>query len=168
MTTPENTPDAEGTPGGRGDDVYQPPATGGADRPDDPLDPDNALDTRATEEAGEPGYSPPERLRAADRHGTTGREAREGAPIDERLAEERPDTAPPDPADDGVGDRPGAEGEPVDDEAGARRAGRLVRPEDGTAGGTTATDVGPDDGTAPAEEAAVHRDTAVDAPEEDV
>ncbi|MEU8539889.1 DUF5709 domain-containing protein [Streptomyces sp. NPDC048717] len=151
----ENTPSAEAF----GDDVYQPAGSDSANRPSGPYDPGNALDTDPTEDLAEPGYSPPERPRGVARHGTTAREQRERASLDDRLAEERPD----DPGDawlgDGMGDLPGGEGEPLDEESGARRAGRLAwRSDDGV----SAVDVGTDDGTAPAEEAAMHRDTGID------
>ncbi|MFD8014029.1 DUF5709 domain-containing protein, partial [Streptomyces sp. NPDC059762] len=68
---------------------------------------------------------------------------------------------------DGIGDLPEGAGEPVDEEAGAGRAGRLApyaaRP--GHMDRAVARDVGRDDGTAPAEEAAMHVDTAVDGAE---
>jgi hypothetical protein len=44
----------------------------------------------------ERGMDPPEHWSAAQRRGTTPREQREPAPLDERLAEERPDI-PPEP-----------------------------------------------------------------------
>ncbi|MFI8827636.1 DUF5709 domain-containing protein [Streptomyces sp. NPDC053431] len=168
---PENTsqapapePAAPSDGEGRGDEVYQPAGSDAANRPSGPYDPENALPAETTEDPEEPGYSPPDRPRAVTGHGTTVREAHEGASLDDRLAEERPDAdAGARADDDGVGDLPGGEGEPLDQEAGAQRAGRLVRPSDLPASGSvTATDVGPDDGTAPAEEAAVHRDTGID------
>ncbi|GAB3157077.1 hypothetical protein [Amycolatopsis sp. NPDC004378] len=42
----------------------------------------------------EAGVEPPERWSAADRYGTTPSEVREGEPMDQRLAEEVPDTEP--------------------------------------------------------------------------
>lgn len=154
---PGNGSDA---PGARGDDVYQPEGSDTQNRPNGALDPENALDTDPTEAVEEPGYSPPEHPRGVQRHGTTVREQREGAPLDERLAEEQPDVVPEE--GDDVGDLPGGEGEPVDKEAGATRAGRLTSAEPPNPGRISARDVGLDDGTAPAEEAAVHRDTGID------
>ncbi|MGW5425496.1 DUF5709 domain-containing protein [Streptomyces sp. NPDC003943] len=159
---PENTSPASDE-SGRGDEVYQPAGADSANRPSGPLDPENALDTDPEEDPEEPGYSPPDRAFSLTGYGTTVREAREGAPLDERLAEERPDQAPP--PGNGVGDLPDGEGEPMDEESGAVRAGRLLSPDDPVAaGGGTAVDAGPgpDEGAAPAEEAAVHRDTGID------
>ena len=42
----------------------------------------------------EEGMDPPEGWSEADKHGMTPREQRESRPIDERLAEERPDVTP--------------------------------------------------------------------------
>ena len=42
----------------------------------------------------EEGVEPPEHWSAANRYGTTPREVREGEPMDQRLAEEVPDTEP--------------------------------------------------------------------------
>ncbi|MFC9342544.1 DUF5709 domain-containing protein [Streptomyces sp. NPDC057020] len=148
----------------RGDDVYQPAPSDAAARSAD-LDPDNSLMTDAVDDLAVPGYSPPERPRGVTRHGTTPREQREGESLDERLGQEVPDAPEePFPEDDGIGDLRGGAGEPVDEQAGATRAGRLV-PVDTPPGRddhAVARDVGPDDGTAPAEEAAMHVDTAVD------
>lgn len=153
----ENTPPADA----RGDEVYQPAGSDSANRPSGPFDPDNALDTDPTEDLAEPGYSPPERPLGVARRGTTVAEQRESASLDDRLAEERPDTVADIGTDvgDGVGDLPGGEGEPLDEQSGARRAGRLAWR---SADGVSAVDVGIDDGTAPAEEAAMHRETGID------
>ncbi|GGY54399.1 DUF5709 domain-containing protein [Streptomyces omiyaensis] len=162
---PTTGSDRPGVNDARGDDVYQPAPSGAADPAGDP-DPDNALMTDPVDDMAVPGYSPPERPRGATRHGTTRREQQEGESLDERLAQEIPDAPEePPPGDDGIGDLPGGDGEPVDEQAGARRAGRLApigTPPGGDDHGV-ARDVGPDDGTAPAEEAAVHVDTAADA-----
>jgi hypothetical protein len=98
----------------------------------------------------ETGYSPPERPLAL----------RDAETLDERLAEEEPDVAPP-PADwDGIGDHAGNDGEPMDDQVGGRRAGRLLAPDEGAHSGGNADlaayDVGIDGGAASAEEAAMH------------
>ncbi|MFI8256466.1 hypothetical protein [Streptomyces filamentosus] len=156
MTSPE---EAAAETDARGDDVYQPTGSDASNRPGDPLDPENALETGTTGNTEEPGYSPPDRPTAVTRTGTTAGEQREGASLDERLAEERPDVAP-EPGD-GIGDLPGGEGEPLDEESGAAPAGRLVRADPAVPGGVAARDAGPED-TRAAEEAAVHRDTAVD------
>ncbi|MFD3533655.1 DUF5709 domain-containing protein [Streptomyces sp. NPDC058664] len=146
----------------RGDDVYQPTHSDVSNRPSGDLDPDNAIVTDPLEDMSVPGYSPPERPRGVTRHGTTQREQREGESLDERLAQETPDE--PAPEGDGIGDLPGGAGEPVDEQAGATRAGRLA-PVDtlpGRIDRAVARDVGLDDGAAPAEEAAMHVDTAAD------
>ncbi|MFJ8129328.1 DUF5709 domain-containing protein [Streptomyces hydrogenans] len=134
--------------------------------PREEFDPENTMETDPVDDLAAPGYSPPERPRGVTRHGTTRREQREGEPLDDRLRQEVPEE--PAPPGDGIGDLPGGAGEPVDDEAGATRAGRLApfpgRP--GHIDRAVARDVGPDDGTAPAEEAAMHVDTAVDGAEE--
>ncbi|MDX3455843.1 DUF5709 domain-containing protein [Streptomyces sp. ME02-8801-2C] len=142
-----------------GDEVYQP--SGPDDREDEGvLDQEDTL----TDRAGDPyeeGWSPPERPLAVEHPGTTAREQREGESLDQRLAEERPDTGSEwTVADDGVGDLPGGAGEPRDDEVGADRAGRLVATDEGAHEDTEkelfAHDVGIDGGAASAEEAAVH------------
>src|SRR2546430_780252 len=50
----------------------------------------------------EAGMDPPERWSQADRFGTTEREQRQGAPLDQRLSEEEPDppAGPRDPVDE--------------------------------------------------------------------
>ncbi|MEU2503168.1 DUF5709 domain-containing protein [Streptomyces sp. NPDC007863] len=160
--TPAPDPDE-----GRGDDVYQPAHSDSGNRPSGPLDPDNALATDPGDDMGAPGYSPPDRPAGVTRHGTTQREQREGEPLDDRLRQEEPEGWPP--AGDGIGDLPGGEGEPVDAEAGATRAGRLApyaaRP--GHIDRAVARDVGPDGDAPPAEEAAMHVNTAVNGAAED-
>ena len=156
MTSPED-PDAGA--GARGDDVYQPVGSDAPNRPSGPLDPENMLDAEPAEGPEEPGFSPPDRPSVVTRRGTTTEEQREGRPLDDRLAEERPDVTPME--GDDVGDLPGGEGEPLDEESGATPAGRLAVPDPLVPGGVTARDTGPDDEPA-AEEAAVHRDTAID------
>ncbi|WP_370416354.1 DUF5709 domain-containing protein [Streptomyces fradiae] len=146
--------------GPRGDDVYQPAGSDASNRPSDPFDPENALEVEPTEAPEEPGYSPPDRPVAVTRSGTTAGEQRAGASLDERLAKERPDVTPDDA--NGIGDLPGGEGEPLDAESGAVRAGRIVAADPSVPGRVAARDVGPDDGAAAAEEAAMHRDMAVD------
>ncbi|MEV7041082.1 hypothetical protein [Amycolatopsis sp. NPDC051061] len=59
------------------------------------LEPSEALDEDELRvDPLEEGIEPPEHWSAADRFGTTPREAREGEPMDQRLAEEVPDTEP--------------------------------------------------------------------------
>ncbi|WP_425581606.1 DUF5709 domain-containing protein [Streptomyces stramineus] len=139
-----------------GDEVYQPTGSDTRDNPDD-LDLENALDGDGLDETLDEGYSPPEKPLAAEHHGTTAREQREGESLDQRLAEEEPDVAPPE--GDGIGDQVGTNGEAVDEEAGDARAGRVVAADDGLprrANDVVARDVGVDGGAASAEEAALH------------
>lgn len=110
-------------------------------------------DMLADEEVGDildRGYSPPDHpphdyARGNDIHET----------LDERLAEEEPDTAYDPDSDDGLDDD-----FPASDEVGGRRAGRLVGPDDGVMSDDDeqllGTDVGVDGAGASAEEAAVH------------
>lgn len=141
-----------------GDDVYQP--TGSNEEQEDgaPLDLQDALDERTYDDTLDEGYSPPEKPLGVTKYGTTAAEQHEGESLDQRLAQEVPDTA--EPLGDGVGDLPGGDGEPVDPEAGDRRAGRLVAPDEGAHPDAVkeeiARDVGVDGGAAGAEEAAVH------------
>ncbi|MCZ4119873.1 DUF5709 domain-containing protein [Streptomyces sp. H39-S7] len=146
-----------------GDDVYQP--TGDDEVADDAtqLDMENALDERGLDDILDEGYSPPERPLGVDKVGTTAEEQHEGESLDERLAQEVPDTT----ADtgDGLGDTSDTDGELLDTEAGVSRSGRLVAPDEGVGSnreGTVAADVGIDGAAASAEEAAVH---VVDDPE---
>jgi len=82
---------------------------------------------------------------AADRHGVTAEEQRQGEPLDLRLAEEEPDVGQP-------GSR--AIGEPD------RAVGRIVEPDEGAhpdmEKDAIARDVGRDGGDYSAEEAALH------------
>ncbi|MFF9201785.1 DUF5709 domain-containing protein [Streptomyces sp. NPDC014986] len=140
------------------DDAYQP--TGSNEEQEDaaPLDMQDALGERTYDDILDEGYSPPEKPLGVTKHGTTAAEQHEGESLDERLAQEVPDTSVP--AGDEVGDLPGGEGEPVDPEAGTGRAGRLVAPDEGVRTDSTresvAEDVGIDGGAAGAEEAAMH------------
>ncbi|MGW7067249.1 DUF5709 domain-containing protein [Streptomyces sp. NPDC054855] len=140
------------------DDAYQ-PTDGNEEQADaSPLDLQDAVDERSYDDMLDEGYSPPEKPLGVTKTGTTAEEQHEGETLDERLAQEVPDTEPP--AGDGVGDLPGGEGEPLDPESGESRAGRLVAPDEGAHPDTTkeviATDEGIDGGAAGAEEAAVH------------
>jgi hypothetical protein len=99
---------------------------------DETLTPSEALDEDDLRvDPLETGIDPPEHWSAADRHGTTAGEVREGESLDQRLAEEEPDVVPessPDrplaatPAadlDESVEDAP-ADVEPVAPEEAAR------------------------------------------------
>ncbi|NUP46491.1 MAG: hypothetical protein HOW97_04145 [Catenulispora sp.] len=98
----------------------------------------------------ETGYSPPDRPLAL----------RDPETLDERLAEEEPDFAPPPEDWDGLGDHAGNDGELLGDQVGGRRAGRLMAPDEGAHSGgngdLAAYDAGIDGGAASAEEAAMH------------
>lgn len=140
------------------DDVYQP--TGGNEDQEDaaPLDLQDAVDERTYDDMLDEGYSPPEKPLGVAKSGTTAAEQHEGESLDDRLRQEVPDVEVP--ADDGIGDLQGGEGEPVDPEAGSERAGRLLAPDEGARTDTTkelvAEDEGIDGGAAGAEEAAMH------------
>ena len=149
----------EGTsPEPMADDAYQPTGTNEEQADASSLDLQNAIGERSYDDTLDEGYSPPEKPLGVTRHGTTAAEQHDGESLDERLAEEVPDVAPP-PGDE-IGDLPQGEGEPVDPEAGTDRAGRLVAPDEGAHPDTTkesvAFDVGIDAGAAAGEEAAVH------------
>jgi hypothetical protein len=147
-----------------GDEVYQPD---GSEVQDDEgvLEPEDTLDDRGAVSALDEGYSPPERPLGAERYGVTAAEQQAGESLDQRLAQEEPESD--DEAGDGIGDYPD-NGEPVDPEAGERRSGRLVSHdagiplESGEDADLWASDVGIDGGAASAEEAAMH---VVDDPE---
>ena len=99
----------------------------------------------------EEGVEPPEHWSAANRFGTTPREVREGEPMDQRLAEEVPDTepepvperplavTPADELDESVEDAP-PDFEPVapDDEVPCRHADPDPREQADYAGGSVA------------------------------
>ncbi|MEU1648421.1 DUF5709 domain-containing protein [Streptomyces pristinaespiralis] len=146
------------TEGSMADDVYQP--TGSNEEQEDaaPLDLQNTVGDRSYDDILDEGYSPPERPLGVNRTGTTAAEQHDGETLDQRLAQELPDTG--EDESDGIGDLPGGEGEPIDPEAGTERAGRLVAPDEGAHPDTDkelfASDVGIDAGAAGAEEAAMH------------
>lgn len=140
---------------------------------EDQLQPEDTLEDRGVDDVLDEGYSPPERLRAADQHGTTSREQREGETLDDRLEREVPDPtsaygAPENESgqdnDQVGGDEPeaiDAADDFVGGEVGDERAGRLVADDEGTGSDDedelVAGDVGIDGAGASAEEAAVHR-----------
>jgi len=118
----------------------------------DVRDPSDTLDGEPGDDPLDRGVAPPERWSAAMRSGTTAAEQEDGESLDERLAEEEPDSLELD-------------GEPDP------RAGRLVaeEPEDETADASEeddleARDTGIDGGAATAEEAAMH---VIDDPDAD-
>jgi hypothetical protein len=110
----------------------------------DVQDGSDSLDGDPGDDPLDRGVAPPERWSAAMRFGTTAAEQEDGESLDDRLAEEEPDSLL-------IGDDPDP------------RAGRLVAegPEDATADASEeddleARDAGIDGGAATAEEAAVH------------
>ncbi|WP_338693197.1 DUF5709 domain-containing protein [Streptomyces sp. Q6] len=150
-----------------GDEVYQP---GDPDAREDEgiLDVEDTLYDRGVDPYDE-GWSPPERPLGVEHTGTTAAEQRHGESLDERLAEESPDTVLDElealesddgDGDDGVGDLRDGDGEPLDYEVGTVRAGRLVAEDEGAHEDAEkdmlAMEVGLDGGAASAEEAAMH------------
>ncbi|WP_439377714.1 hypothetical protein [Amycolatopsis lexingtonensis] len=76
----------------------------------DSLSPSEALDEDELRvDPLEEGVEPPEHWSAANRHGTTPSEIREGEPIEQRLAEEEPDTEPEQVPERPLAARPAAE-----------------------------------------------------------
>ncbi|MFP1624371.1 DUF5709 domain-containing protein [Streptomyces sp. 5K101] len=141
----------------RGDDVYQPTYSDVQNRPSDDLDMENVIGERDLDDMIAEGYSPPERPLGVGRYGTTGEEQQAGETLDQRLAQEMPDVAPPE--GNGIGDQVDGDGEPVDELAGEERAGRLADVEDPAPrrpSHIVARDVGIDGGAASAEEAAMY------------
>ncbi|MEU0244300.1 DUF5709 domain-containing protein [Streptomyces sp. NPDC006235] len=142
---------------GWGDDVYQPEPS--EQREDTGLlDAEDTLEYDGVDDPLDRGWSPPERPWAVEHRGVTAAERRQGETLDERLAEELPESVAPD--GDGLGDCQGTDGELLDNEVGAARSGRLVAPDEGAhedeESALVAMDVGIDGAAASAEEAAVH------------
>ncbi|MBV2352830.1 hypothetical protein KUM39_00410 [Streptomyces sp. J2-1] len=142
---------------GWGDDVYQPDSS--EIREDSGvLDVEDTLDYDGVGDPLDRGWSPPERPWAVEHNGVTAGERLTGETLDERLAEEVPDTAVLD--GDGLGDADGTDGELLDSEVGTVRSGRLIAPDEGAhedeESALIATDVGIDGAAASAEEAAMH------------
>ncbi|MFG2632548.1 DUF5709 domain-containing protein [Streptomyces sp. NPDC048362] len=142
---------------GWGDDVYQPDPSE-IQEDSGVLDVEDTLDFDGVADPLDRSWSPPERPLAVNHFGVTAAEGKAGETLDQRLAEELPDPAPPD--GDGIGDCDGTDGEPLDDEVGDARSGRLVAPDEGAheddEAALVATDVGIDGAAASAEEAAMH------------
>ncbi|MFJ4033471.1 DUF5709 domain-containing protein [Streptomyces griseoluteus] len=142
---------------GWGDDVYQPDPD---EIPEDlgVLDVEDTLDYDGVDASLDRGWSPPERPWAVEHTGVTAAERAAGETLDQRLAEEVPDSVGLD--GDGLGDSGATDGELLDNEVGLRRSGRLVAPDEGVheddESALVATDVGIDGAAASAEEAAVH------------
>jgi len=117
---------------------------------EDQLQAEDTLNDRGVDDLLDEGYSPPEKWSAGEGFGTTADEAVQGETLDQRIAQEIPDTDPY--AEDGE-DVGGPE-------VGVVRSGRLVAPDEGAHGDDDdelfAEDVGIDGAAAGAEEAAVH------------
>ncbi|MFF4763419.1 DUF5709 domain-containing protein [Streptomyces sp. NPDC001292] len=142
---------------GWGDDVYQPDDS--EVREDTGvLDPEDTLVYDGVDDPLDRGWSPPERPWAVEHTGVTAAERRQGETLDQRLAEELPETVAWD--GDDLGDCEDTDGELLDNEVGAARSGRLVAPDEGAheddESALVATDVGIDGAAASAEEAAMH------------
>jgi hypothetical protein len=118
------------------------------------LDASDTLDDDAVADPLDVGIAAADRWTGANRFGTTAAEQREGESLDQRLAEEEPDTSLDDEDDDDEDEltRRGYDAEP--------RAGRLVAEDEGLGpddeADSVAYDVGIDSGGASAEEAAMH------------
>lgn len=117
---------------------------------DDQLQSEDTLIDRGVDDILDEGYSPPERPLGLDAFGTTAAEQREGESLDQRLAEEVPDSTPTEDDRDFLDDN----------EVGRRRSGRLLAEDEGVGedeeNELIASDIGIDGGAASAEEAAVH------------
>ncbi|MGW4023091.1 DUF5709 domain-containing protein [Streptomyces sp. NPDC005009] len=142
---------------GWGDDVYQPD---GSEQREDTglLDAEDTLEYDGVDDPLDRGWSPPERPWAVEHTGVTAGERHRGETLEQRLAEEQPDSLAPD--GDGLGDSRDTDGELLDNEVGAARSGRLVAPDEGAhedeEEALVAMDVGIDGAAASAEEAAMH------------
>ncbi len=119
----------------------------------DQLQPEESLVDRGVEDVLDEGYTTPERWSPAQGFGNTPAEMRRGETLEQRIAQEAPETVPddtpwnPDPS------------EPR--EVGGKRAGRLVDANGGYPGEdveseSVGRDVGLSGGAASAEEAAMH------------
>jgi hypothetical protein len=110
----------------------------------DVQDGSDSLDGDPGDDPLDRGVVPPERWSAAMRYGTTAAEQEEGESLDERLAEEEPDSLGADDDPDPRAGRLVAEGDAAD-------AADAAEDDD-----LEARDAGIDGGAATAEEAAVH------------
>lgn len=117
----------------------------------DQMQREDTLVDRGVDDVLDEGYSPPENWGPGEGFGSTPDEAAQGESLDQRLAQEEPDTDPY--ADEETQ-------APFDDEVGDARSGRLVDPDEGSGTDTekdlVGDDVGIDGAAASAEEAAVH------------
>jgi hypothetical protein len=122
---------------------------------EDQLTSEDTLDDpeKEVEDELDRGYSPPERWSPGQGFGNTAYEEATGESLDQRIAQEDPESDPYDAASD--------DDEDLDDgEVGDQRAGRLVDLDEGLGEDTekdmVGNDVGIDGAAASAEEAAVH------------
>lgn len=133
---------------------------------EDQLQPADTLDETQLEDVLDRGYSPPDRPPTGYDDYPTAAEQRAGESLEQRLAQEEPETDPY--ADERGPDENALEGDREDDGLADPRAGRLVQPDQGIgeddSAQEVAVDVGIDGAAASAEEAAVH---VVDPPEEE-
>ncbi|RZT28790.1 hypothetical protein EV649_2574 [Kribbella sp. VKM Ac-2569] len=117
---------------------------------EDQLQAEDTLNDRGVDDLLDEGYSPPEKWSAGEGFGTTADEALQGETLDQRIAQEVPDS---DPYAEGGEDVGGPE-------VGTERSGRLVASDEGAHNDEDselyAEDVGIDGAAAGAEEAAVH------------
>jgi len=130
------------------------------------LDASDTLDGKPGDDPLDQGVIPPQRQSTGLRFGSTAAEEEAGESLDQRLAEEEPDSVPEiddDPPEDIDGDVDAAD-EDIDglllDDGPDPRAGRLVAEDEGAhpvgEADLVARDVGIDGAAASAEEAAVH------------
>jgi hypothetical protein len=117
----------------------------------DQLEPADSLAGELGEDPLDAGYSPPDREPSGLHVRTTDAERWQRESLDERLAEEEPDTGYDDEA---------AQDADVDPRDPQQRTGRLVAPDEGALGDDEATEIARDVGragwAATAEEAAMH------------
>jgi hypothetical protein len=124
---------------------------GGGSGDSDQLQPGDTLDDRGVEDILDEGIVTRERWSPGQGFGNTAAEERQGESLDQRLAQEEPDSSSDDAWDEEDLD---------DDQVGGERSGRLFAPDEGTGEDTDqaplAFDAGIDGGGASAEEAAMH------------
>ena len=113
------------------------------------LQPSDTLDDRGVDDILDEGIVTRERWSPAEKFGNTVEEIRRGESLEQRIAQEEPETDPS-LGDEWVAD----DGE--DHEVGGRRSGRLVMSDEAHHDDRYATDAGIDGAAASAEEAAMH------------
>jgi hypothetical protein len=123
---------------------------------EDQLQQEDTLVDRGVDDALDEGYSPPDRIPASHRYGTTVEEQREGESLEQRIAQEEPDPYDRSGEQDAQDDTAQWDEDMPEDE----RSGRLVAPDEGRGEDRDqepyADDVGVDGAGASAEEAAMH------------